>query len=210
MWTNCRLLLFTRYPEKGNTKTRLIPNLGADGAALLQKRLTERVVMQANLLTERLGIETIVHYAGGNSKKMTSWLGPMNCVEQTSGDLGQRMRAAFERSFAGGAETAVLIGSDIPDITAGLLQQAFTSLMTDEVVIGPTRDGGYYLIGLVARQAQQLLPLIFEGMIWSTGDVLANTIRRLERAGYDAATLPTLRDIDLPEDLPFARELGLL
>jgi hypothetical protein len=210
MWTNCRLLLFTRYPEKGHTKTRLIPDLGADGAALLQKRLTERVVMQANLLTERSGIETIVHYAGGNGKKMTSWLGPMNCIEQTSGDLGQRMRTAFEDSFAGGTETAVLIGSDIPEITADLLQQAFTSLTTNEVVIGPTRDGGYYLIGLVARQAPQLLPLIFEKMIWSTGDVLANTIRRLEQAGYDAATLPSLRDIDLPEDLPYARDLGLL
>jgi hypothetical protein len=211
MWTNnCRLLLFTRYPEAGNTKTRLIPELGAGGAALLQKRLTERVVMQANLLTERLGIETIVHYAGGNSKKMASWLGPMHYVEQTSGDLGQRMRAAFEHSFAGGAETAVLVGSDIPEITAGLLQQAFTSLMTREVVIGPTWDGGYYLIGLVARQAPQLLPLIFDKMSWSTGDVLTNTTRRLERAGYDAATLPALRDIDLPEDLPFAREQGLL
>ena len=75
MWTNCHLLLFTRYPEAGKTKTRLIPELGAEGAALLQKRLTERIVDQANLLAQRKGIKTVVHYAGGSREKMTSWLG---------------------------------------------------------------------------------------------------------------------------------------
>ena len=210
MWTNCRLLLFTRYPEAGKTKTRLIPELGKDGAALLQKKLTERVARQASLLTQRLGIKTVVHYAGGNRKKMTSWLEEMNCIEQANGDLGHRMRSAFQQTFAEGAEAAILIGSDIPDITADLLQQAFTSLVTKEVVIGPSQDGGYYLIGLVANQASQLLPLLFEEMRWSTGELFTTTIHRLEMAGYDAAVLPVLRDIDLPVDLPFAREKGLL
>ncbi len=75
MWTNCHLLLFTRYPEAGKTKTRLIGELGADGAALLQKRLTERIAHQAKLLTECSGIATVVHYAGGNREKITFWLG---------------------------------------------------------------------------------------------------------------------------------------
>lgn len=210
MWTNCRLLLFTRYPEAGKTKTRLITELGATGAALLQKRLTERIAHQSKLLAQRTGIASDVHFAGGSRKKMTFWLGAMNCVEQTNGDLGQRMRSAFEHSIEAGAETVVLIGSDIPDISAELLQQAFTSLLTKEVVIGPSQDGGYYLIGMVASQAPKLYPLLFEEMPWSTGELFATTVSRLEKAGYDVAILPTLRDIDLPADLPFAKKRGLL
>ncbi|MGB3225342.1 MAG: TIGR04282 family arsenosugar biosynthesis glycosyltransferase [Desulforhopalus sp.] len=218
MLTNCKILLFTRYPEKGKTKTRLIGELGADGAALLHKKLTERVFMQASLLKQRSGIETIVYFCGGSSPKMTSWLGPIHCVEQMSGDLGQKMRSAFEHCFSGGAETAILIGSDIPDISAELLQQAFNALITKDVVIGPSRDGGYYLIGMAAGAARicrpegmpPLLPLLFDKMKWSTEELFNNTMHRLESAGYETAHLPTLRDIDIPADLPFAKEKGLL
>lgn len=210
MWTNCQLLLFTKYPEAGKTKTRLITKLGATRAALLQKTLTERIAHQAQLLAQQSGITTVVHYSGGSRKKMTFWLGSMNCVEQTDGDLGQRMRSAFKHSIETGAEAIVLIGSDIPDITANLLQQAFTSLLTREAVIGPSQDGGYYLIGMVADQAPQLYPLLFEEMPWSTGEIFATTLNRLEKAGYDVAILPTLRDIDLPTDLLFAKQRGLL
>jgi hypothetical protein len=210
MRTNRRLLLFTRYPEAGKTKTRLIPELGADGAARLQQRLTERVFAQANLLGQRFGIETIVHYCGGTGKQMTSWLGPVRCIEQAAGDLGHRMRAAFQHSFTDNADTVVLIGSDIPDLSVHLLAQGFTSLLSREVVLGPSRDGGYYLIGLVARRASQLLPLLFENIRWSGGEVFADTLDRLLRAGVDVAILPMLRDVDLPADLPFAGKRGLL
>ncbi len=210
MYTDSRLLIFTRYPEAGKTKTRLIPELGADGAALLQKRLTERLIVQVNLLAQRATIKTVVHYDGGSREKMTSWLESMDCVEQASGDLGRKMRSAFEHEFYGGADTAVLIGSDIPDITADLLQQSFASLLTHDVVIGPSRDGGYYLIGLVADHAPQLLPLLFEEMRWSTREVFSTTVTRLEKAGYDVAILPILKDIDLPADISFAKKRGLL
>jgi hypothetical protein len=218
MWSDSTLLLFTRYPEKGKTKTRLIAELGAEGAALLHKRLTERVLMQAKLLRQRSGIETIVCFSGGSSKKMTSWLGQVTCVEQINGDLGQKMRAAFEHCFAGRTEMAILIGSDIPDISAELLQHAFNSLLTKEVVVGPSRDGGYYLIGLTAKAARDcdaegvppLFPLLFDKMNWSTGELFNETMDRLGKAGYETALLPTLRDIDLPADLVFAKEKGLL
>lgn len=210
MWTHNQLLLFTRYPEAGKTKTRLIEELGAEGAALLQKRLTERVVSQANLLTQRFNLATTIHYTGGSREKMTSWLGPMNFVTQADGDLGQRMCAAFMHAFASGVERAVLIGSDIPDISVDLLEQAFTVLLDKEVVIGPSEDGGYYLIGLAAKKTAQLLPLLFTAMPWSTKELFTTTIQRLDKAGYEAAILPALRDIDLPVDLPFARERGLV
>jgi uncharacterized protein len=210
MYTNCRLLLFTRYPEAGKTKTRLIPELGAEGAALLQKRMTERVVAQANLLGRRAGIKTVVHYDGGSREKMTSWLESVDCVEQVDGELGLKMRSAFEHTFCGETDTAVLIGSDIPDITADLLKQAFASLLTKDVVIGPSQDGGYYLIGLVANHASELFPLLFEEMPWSTRELFSTTVNRIEKAGYDVAILPILKDIDLPADLSFAKEKGLL
>ncbi|MGB3211825.1 MAG: TIGR04282 family arsenosugar biosynthesis glycosyltransferase [Desulforhopalus sp.] len=210
MLTNCRLLLFTRYPEAGNTKTRLIPELGATGAALLQKRLTESIVLQARLLEQNAGIKTTVHYTGGTREKMTSWLKSMTCVEQVAGDLGRRMRTAFEQTFANGAEKAVLIGSDIPDINTDILQKAFASLLSKEVVLGPSQDGGYYLIGLIADRAPQVLPLLFEKMRWSTGTLFATTANRLEQAECSVATLPVLRDIDLPTDISFARDRGML
>ena len=210
MWTNCRLLLFTRYPEVGKTKTRLIPALGAEGAALLQERLTIRIVGQAGLLEKQTGIETVVHYTGGSKEKIASWLGPLSYVAQTDGDLGQRMRSAFDYTFAGGADTAVLIGCDIPDITTDLLRQAFTSLLSNEVVIGPCQDGGYYLIGMTAKYSTKLFSLLFENMCWSTKELFADTMKRLERAGHRVETLPILRDIDLCTDLSFAKKRGLL
>ena len=210
MWTKHRLILFTRYPVAGKTKTRLIPELGREGAALLHKKLVERIVSEARVLKRRLTIPTIVHYTGGSNKEMSSWLGSMTFVEQTGGDLGLKMRTAFEHTFDCGAKGAILIGTDIPDITSDLLQQAFTAMGSGKVVIGPSRDGGYYLIGLMADQASQLLPLLFENMTWSTDDLFAATARRVEKSGYTVTSLPILRDIDLPEDLPFARRRGLL
>ncbi len=210
MEANSRLLLFTRYPEAGKTKTRLIEELGAEGAALLQKRLTERIVFQANLLRRRSAIETIVHYTGGDRWKMNSWLGSINCISQIDGDLGQKMRAAFSHTFTDGVDKAVLIGSDIPDLSVDLLQQAFTALLTKDLVIGPSEDGGYYLIGLIAKKAAQLLPLLFTQMPWSTKELFATTRERIDKAGLTVALLPALRDIDLPADLALARERGLL
>lgn len=205
-----RLLLFTRYPEIGRTKTRLIPALGACGAARLQKLLTERITMQANILTEKHGVETVVHYSGGGREKMTSWLGPLTFVAQTAGDLGLRMQTAFTHAFGEGVETAVLIGSDIPTISADLLAGAFAALQTAKVAIGPSRDGGYYLIGMRADAAEELYPVLFERMVWSTPEVFTLTCERLKNAALEAAVMPTLYDIDTPEDLAFACAQGLL
>ncbi len=210
MWIKHRLILFTRYPVAGKAKTRLIPVLGCEGAALLHKKLTERIVSEAGVLKRMLPISTVVHYTGGSKKEMSSWLGSMTFVEQTDGDLGRKMRIAFEHTFDCGAKGAILIGTDIPDITSDLLQQAFTAMGSGKVVIGPSRDGGYYLIGLMADQASQLLPLLFENMPWSSNNLFATTVRRLESAGFTVTSLSTLRDIDLPEDLPFARQKRLL
>ena len=204
------LLLFTRYPEPGHTKTRLIPELGAVGAARLQRLLTERIAGQAKILADTDGIATTVYYSGGCREQMSSWLGPMIYEPQVDGDLGLRMQTAFAQAFTGGAKKAVLIGSDIPNLTAALLGEAFTALDSARAVIGPSRDGGYYLIGMQAGAAHLLYPLLFDKIIWSTTDVFAETIRRLASIAITPAILATLRDIDTPDDLPFARANGLL
>lgn len=210
MTCSSRLLVFTRYPEVGQTKTRLIPALGAEAAAGLQRVLTERIVRQARSLAEEHGIPTTVHYSGGTIESMISWLGPLSYVAQSTGDLGLRMQTAFSRTFAEGIETAVLIGSDIPDISAPLLAEAFAALRSAKAVIGPSRDGGYYLIGLRNDAAEEVYPLLFAEMVWSTPTVFAETLLRLDKAAVSTVILPALRDIDLPEDLQFAREKGLL
>lgn len=208
----CRdhLLLFTRYPEAGRSKTRLIPALGAEGAARLQKLLTEKIAAQAKMLSASLDVQTVVHYSGGTNKKMASWLGALTFVPQPTGDLGLRMRAAFRHAFAAGARKAVLVGSDIPEIDANLLACAFAALQNSPVVIGPSHDGGYYLIGMCADVAEQLYPLLFLGMTWSTPEVFANSRKRLAKADCPSTVLALLRDIDTPEDLGFARSQGLL
>ncbi len=151
-----------------------------------------------------------MYYCGGSKKKMASWLGTLTYVPQVQGDLGMRMRAAFSHVFAAGAGNAVLIGSDIPGIDTHLLADAFAALQNSAVVIGPSHDGGYYLIGLGADVADRLYPLLFEQIAWSTPEVFALTCERLMTAAIVPAVLPTLRDIDTPEDLHFARSQGLM
>ncbi len=207
---SCRLLIFTRFPEAGKTKTRLISALGAEGAARLQKRLAERMINEARLLEQRLGTGTTVHYRGGSLAEMTDWLGHLSFLEQAAGDLGRKMQTAFCQAFAAGAGRAVLVGTDIPDLNVNILAQAFQALESQDVVLGPSRDGGYYLIGLSAPAAPRLLTPLFQGMVWSTGDVFAVTSGRLAKTGLSVALLPTLSDIDRPEDLTLAEAKGLL
>lgn len=205
-----KILFFTRYPKAGSTKTRLINALGANGAAALQKRLTENIYSQLRLLKNGHNLDHTIHFSGGSGEMMRAWLGQPRCVHQIQGDLGQRMQSAFAHAFHGGTETALIIGSDIPDISAKLLKQAFHSLEGHDVVIGPSRDGGYYLIGFHAEQAEKLFPLLFSGIPWSTGEVYTTTMNRLQSSEFTIFSLPTLRDIDTEDDLPFAREQGLL
>jgi len=208
--TPSRLLLFTRYPEAGTTKTRMIPSLGAKGAANLQKKLTEHIFHEARKLEKEFQISTEVHYCGGTREKMAVWLGPCTLVRQVEGDIGARMAAAFSYTFAVGTQKAVLVGSDIPDISTRLLRLAFVSLSAADVVLGPSHDGGYYLVGFKAKEAPTLLPLLFEKMPWSTRSLFIVTMDALKAAGWTVATLPLLTDIDEPDDLSHAHKKGFL
>ena len=182
-----RLVLFTRYPEPGKAKTRLIPALGEAGAADIHRQLAERTV--ETMRASGLAIE--IRYTGAEAARFADWLGAdLSLIEQGDGDLGDRLRAAI-------AEPPVIfVGADCPDLTADLLREAAAALVEHDVVIGPAEDGGYWLIGVSARH-----DWLFTDMSWGTEAVLPETLRRLTEHDIEPKLLPILADCDRPEDL---------
>lgn len=191
-----RMIVFGRYPVLGQTKTRLIPDLGPAGAAELQRLLTEKTITTARTFTQGRGIELDVHFEGGNANKMFQWLGPgMTFFRQEPGDLGERMRAAFLKSFHNGLRRVVLVGTDIPGLNVDLLHKAFEALTTHDVVIGPSTDGGYWLIGMKR-------PInLFRDIDWGTETVFEQTISMAKKQRLGVHLLDSLTDIDTVEDL---------
>lgn len=191
------LLVFLRWPEPGRAKTRLIPRLGALGAARVYRRVAGHVCAEAAAL-DRPTLSRIAHVEpAARVDDVTAWLGPaFRVVPQSAGDLGDRMQSAFGAAFAEGAARAVIIGTDCPDVDARLLGEAFDALLTHDAVFGPAYDGGYYLLGL-----RRPMPLLFAGVPWSTSETGAITLARLAAAEASVATLPELRDLDEPADL---------
>ncbi|MGF1479174.1 MAG: TIGR04282 family arsenosugar biosynthesis glycosyltransferase [Cyanophyceae cyanobacterium] len=191
------LLIFTRYPEPGKTKTRLIPALGEAGAANLQQQMTQHTLKQAKELRSQRPLSIQVYYAGGSSTVMQAWLGPdLTYCQQGVGDLGQRMKQAFQSALAAGMERVVAIGTDCPDIDAAILAKALTALKQHDLVLGPAEDGGYYLIGL-----KRLVPELFTGIDWGTETVLRSTQHIAQTLGLTVYSLRLLNDVDRPEDL---------
>ena len=191
-----RLIIFGRYPVPGRTKTRLIPALGPAGAADLQRRLTENILKTVRRSARSREIEVEICFAGGSKQKMRQWLDSGEILSrQVSGNLGERMRAAFLDAFQRGADRVVLLGTDIPQIRTDHLEHAFDALAENDLVIGPSTDGGYWLIGL-NRPVD-----LFEGIKWSTDAVFGQTLALAKEQGLRVKTLSPLRDIDTAEDL---------
>ncbi|MBX9934689.1 MAG: TIGR04282 family arsenosugar biosynthesis glycosyltransferase [Methylobacterium sp.] len=182
-----RLVLFTRYPEPGKAKTRLIPALGPDGAAALHRRLAERTV--ASMRATGLPME--IRSTGAGEDAFLEWLGhDLNVVDQGDGDLGTRLARA-----ASGAP-AILLGADTPALTVAHLAALARALSSRPAAVGPAEDGGYWALGIA-----QPMPFLFEDMPWSTDRVCTITLARLTERGFETAILDTLSDLDRPEDL---------
>ena len=197
-----RLIIFTRYPEAGTTKTRMIPELGAEGAAELQRQMTEHIRSRVNELRKLHHSTVEVRYEGGNEKLMAEWLGPgFSYCHQGSGNIGHRMGRALKDAFGHGCETVVIIGSDIPDITTNIMRNAFEALNKNDLVLGPAADGGYYLIGVHRKTFRHWDPLLFSNIAWGTENVLPQTLSIAHKLGLQYNLLDTLRDVDRPEDL---------
>lgn len=196
------VIVFTRYPEPGKTKTRMIPALGDEGAAALQRAMTEHTAASVARVPGR--VDRVVRFAGGDENAMREWLGDAFAyLPQGEGDLGARMGRAFREAFAGDTvDRAVIVGSDCPDVTADILRAALDALTQYDVVLGPATDGGYYLIGLRKQACDRAVPAIFEGVEWGTSSVYAATLERVRANALSLYTLAPLEDVDRPEDLP--------
>jgi rSAM/selenodomain-associated transferase 2/rSAM/selenodomain-associated transferase 1 len=192
-----KLIVFTRYPEPGKTKTRLISALGEEGAAKLQKCMTEHMILTVKKLTVNFPLDTEIRFDGAHIHHMKKWLGSdFRFRQQGCGDIGMRMARSFADSFKEDADKVVIIGTDCPDITGEIIIKAFKMLTTHNVVIGPAADGGYYLIGLT-----KMIPTLFMNIEWGTDRVLKKTQKIIEHEGLHSAYLDELNDIDRPEDI---------
>lgn len=195
------LIWFSRYPEPGRSKTRLIPALGPQAAADLQRRMTETIATTVRSLhTTDPSLQVDLWYSGGSLTQLETWLpGPWRFWDQEPSQpgnpsLGDRMARAFRQAFSNGADRAIIIGSDCPSLRPSHLTAAFAALTTSDVVLGPALDGGYYLLGL-----RQFQPLFVAD--WGTDRVLQQTQSQAQALGLTVHRLEPLRDIDRPEDL---------
>lgn len=190
------LIVFAREPIPGAVKTRLIPALGPDGAARLYERLLGIALRAASATPcARRQLWCAGGPAeGGQCARLAAEHG-LAWYPQPEGDLGTRMETALTQAL-GETDRAVLIGSDCPDYDPAYLSAAFAALDSRDAVLGPAADGGYVLIGL-----RRPAPELFASVPWSTSDVLAATRAALRRNGLSWLELPTLRDLDRPEDL---------
>jgi hypothetical protein len=191
------LIIFTRYPEPGKTKTRLIPALGAVGAANLQRQMTEYTILQVKELQETAAVSWEVRFAGGSLQLMQDWLGKDLVYQlQGEGDLGERMARSLFDAFGSGAEQVMIIGIDCPGVNSHLLATAFEQMQNCELVIGPAIDGGYYLIGL-----RRYITELFANIDWGTAQVLQQTMDIAQKLHLSHVLLLPLADVDRPEDL---------
>jgi rSAM/selenodomain-associated transferase 1 len=199
------VLVFARAPQPGKVKTRLIPLLGAEGAAGLHARLAKRTLETARaagfLRIELHGApdcdDPFFRFCAGHYG--------VTLVPQAPGDLGARMLAAFEVTLAA-HDRVLLVGTDCPALTARHLRQAERALRDGaDAVFAPCEDGGYALIGLARVDAK-----LFDGIVWGTGGVMAETRTRLQQLGWTWRELETLWDVDRPEDYDRLVASGLL
>lgn len=195
------IIVFTRYPQAGKAKTRLIPTVGAEGAAEFQRQMTKHAVGRAwSYSTCRPNTRLIVAFEGGTLHEMRSWLGPLDYRAQGEGDLGDRLSRMVDRELQRGIKKVVVMGSDCPAINEDILEQAFAALDTAPIVFGPAQDGGYYLIGMTHSS-----PQLFQKIPWGTSRVLAESLLRIRDLGLTSHSLPTLADVDEISDLESAR-----
>jgi len=199
------VLVFCKEPSPGRVKTRLAGSLGPEGAAALYKQLVGQTLRRVGACAGNPDL-FIFYDPPSAEANIRRWLGPTYRYRaQAQGDLGQRMLAAFETAFALGCTEAVIIGTDCPSLEPHHLSDAFRALQKHDVVLGPTLDGGYYLIGTKQPHAA-----LFEGIAWSTERVLSQTTQALNRQRLHYTCLGELRDLDDREDLEYYTAMGML
>jgi hypothetical protein len=187
------LIVFLKHPTPGRVKTRLARGLGKADAACVYRAMAEELMRRTRSRAyERLAF----HAPDATREAMDAWLPGEDWHVQAGEDLGARIQNAFETAFATGAERVAIVGSDLPWLGEHEIRAAFGALAAADVVIGPSRDGGYYLLGLERPE-----PRLFTGIAWSSDSVLRVTLERARELGLSVHTLEPRTDVDTPEDL---------
>jgi rSAM/selenodomain-associated transferase 1 len=189
------LIIFYRNPIAGKVKTRLAATIGEARTLKIYQELSRHT----HTITEHLSLDKIVYYSDFVTAN-DIWPEEVFQKALQHGDtLGQKMVHAFEEGFKGGYRHICIIGTDCYELTAEIIDEVFASLQTVDAVIGPARDGGYYLLGM-----NKLMSQVFENKNWSTESVFQDTVRDFESLALQYVTLPVLRDVDRDEDIPEA------
>jgi len=189
------IIIFLRYPKTGQVKTRLAKTTSSEFALRFYKSCAENIVKNVKRIP---GINRFAFYSNEAEKeKIVDWLGSkLFFLPQQGNDLGNRMKNAFEKVFSTGAQKVIIIGTDIPDLSENIIKNAFNILDKNDVVIGPSKDGGYYLLGL-----KKMYTELFEGIEYSTRMVFTETLSVVKKLKLSYQLLPELQDIDTEEDL---------
>lgn len=187
-------MIFYRNPEKGKVKTRLASTVGDDVALKLYLQLAEHTKNESSGLQD---CDKIVFYSNAVEENDIWHEDAFQKQQQLGDDLGQRMQNAFEYAFAGGYEQACIIGTDCLELKSKILAVAFEQLNNVDAVVGPAKDGGYYLLGL-----RQIIPSVFLDKQWSSDSVLKDTIEDFKKLRLSFIELDTLADVDTEADLP--------
>jgi len=195
---NDSLIIFVKNPEKGKVKTRLAKDIGDDQALHVYHRLLQ----YTKSISKPLNSEKLVYYSDfiDNNDLWDNMTFEKHL--QNGADLGERMQNAFAEAFARGQQRVLIIGSDCVELETYMIKEAFAVLENNDVVIGPAKDGGYYLLGM-----RKFYPTLFENKPWSSEDLLMDTIIDLKKLNAPYYLLKTLSDIDHVEDLALMSKL---
>ncbi len=189
------MIFFLKYPEKGRVKTRLSRVLGEEFVYELYRCFIDDILSEA----KKCPHDIIISCFACSSSEISHFLGEEFIYEDQRGnDLGERMYNALSDAFSRGYDQVVLFGSDIPDISERILDKAFDSLDHHDLVIGPSADGGYYLIGCNRDSFRKEL---FYDVTWSTSLVFFETLNKIEKLSLSCFILDELFDIDEVNDL---------
>ncbi|MCE2497265.1 MAG: TIGR04282 family arsenosugar biosynthesis glycosyltransferase [Flavobacteriales bacterium] len=192
------LIIFIKNPIIGKVKTRLAETIGQEEALIVYVKLlkhTREVALKVDAFKQLYYSDQVVAHDLWSAEGFAKYV-------QSDGDLGERMKSAFEQSFSEGAKKVVIIGSDCYELEPAHVDAAFKALDNSDFVIGPAWDGGYYLLG-----CKQPADFLFEGISWSTDSVFDETRRAIVSRGFTLGTLEELRDIDTQTDLEYYTEL---
>lgn len=193
---DCCIIFFIKYPEKGKIKTRLAKDINEDFVLNLYRCFVIDILSVLN----KLKFDFKIYFdPPGSLIKIKKWLGEnYTFVQQRGSDLGERMKNAFESVFEEDYNKAIIIGSDMPCFSCDFFSDIFDELGDNHTVIGPSPDGGYYLLGF---KKDTFLKEVFYDIHWSTENVLSSTMKIFNKYKYKVNILEVMNDIDTFDDL---------